>query len=176
MHTVKVNHPNPTLNLPARKLYEYKQTAIGFSSSIYSVQNIAFSTPSEMFKYAIERVTSKPGLFVVVAWGFVNGKPIDAIGYLCFEEGTYLFTPLNPSNEDFKALKEGKSVLDIVHQINDDYREKPLILEANRGWFFVDKGIGESLGDQLFDRVATVLTHALFGEPMAMEKLYEMAV
>jgi hypothetical protein len=176
MNTVEVNHPNPTLNLPTRKLYRHKQVAVRLAAPLQSARNIAFSTPHEMFKYAIERVSSKQGIFVVVAWGFVNGKPIDTIGYLCLDEGEYLFTPLNPSREDFKALKKGKSTLDIVHQINDEYSENQSMLKAKRGLFLVDKSDSESLNDQLFDRVASVLTQALYKDPTSMENLYAIAI
>lgn len=175
MQTVYIQHPNPTLGLPTKKLYEHKRSPIGCSTSIYAANNVAFSTSAEMFKFAIQRTTSKPGLFVVVAWAFVNGTPIDPIGFLCFDEGTYLFTPINLCRDDYSAYKAGTSINNICHKINNEYREKPLELEGRRGWFFVDKSKGEKLDEELFVRASNIFSYALFRNTVTMEKLYEMS-
>jgi len=177
MNTLYVKHPNPTLNLPVKKLYNHCRNAIGFQTPSQSIQNVTYSTHTDMFKCAIKRATDKPSLFVLVAWGFVNGNTIDPIGFLCFDKGAYLFTPLNTSNEDFKANRDGKTPTEIVYQINDDYRKDPLNLIGKRGWLSVDKTKGESFDASLLNRVSHVFCHALFSDfnSLDMAQLYEMA-
>lgn len=176
MNTVKIQHPDPTLNLPKKELYSYRYTCTGFSSPLASNKNIAFTSPQAMFEHAVEIVASKAGLFVVVAWGFVNGVPIDAIGFLCFDGNKYMFTPLNHSGEDFKAIQSGKTTFEIVHKINADFMEDSSMLLAKRGFYFVSAGGDESFNNSHFARVSKVLAHALFGETVSMKELYEIAL
>lgn len=176
MNTIIINHPNPTLNLPKKRLYREQRMAIGFEAPTFHKQNVAYTSVNDMMMGAVEEAASRPGVFVVVAWGRINGDPINPIGFLCFTNRQFRFTPINYSNEDFDAKREGLTAYNISHRLTDLQRNDPALLAAKRAWHIIDLTPDEQIGPTAFERVAKVLSVTLFRIPMSQEALYELAV
>ncbi len=166
MDTINVNHPNPTLGLPKKNLYK-SSSILGFKRPVLACRNIAFTSHREMLEYATERAFTYAHTFQIVAWGFVNGAPVDAIGFLCFDGDKYLFTPLEHSAADFKAIESGMDACDIVCKINNDFREDAELLLGCRGWRIVDARC---------ENVAKLFSYILFNEMIPLEECYDLAV
>ena len=177
MAVIIVRHPNPALGLPDKVLAHESRMVSGVNSNpVGREDNIAFSSVEEMLMHAFRTTSERQDSFTVVAWGWINAKPIDPPGFLCFEGQRFLFTPLNYGNEDYEFRDLHESAQFICHRINEDYRSDRLALEAKRQWTNVPLGRDETIGTDSIERAAKALGACVFHRHTSMEELYSLAV
>ena len=176
MNTVNVCHPNPALGLPVRKLYNEERMCVGYERPAFSSKNIAFQDARAMFYHAAEEANNRPGRFVLIAWGFVNGQAIDPIGFLRQTRTHYQFTPFNDRTDVVERMVgRAGSASDIEATIGAAFNKEQLKTIVTRGWIHIQH-IGENNSDHnSFDRISKLLAHILYKERLTSEELYHLA-
>lgn len=163
---------------PKKLFYENNRMPMKFPKTMWTHNNIAFTTGIEMFQYAAERILQKPGIFVPVAWAFVEYEPVKPLGFLCLDHGgnggKYIFTALNYYREDIEAKRNKTPVDQICTNIDNLYRESWPDFKAKRGFITLRQRYSNRFLDTEAERVGKLLAHLCCGECLAPHDLYQL--